>query len=307
MGFPRIDSAVANSSAVGLVDLTFQRTYFPPGELSAGRDGDYIWRALWTGLSVCNRSVTGSLALGSSQRLRRCCLWLAALPLRWIGSVEVPRCRHLLPAVSRNTFYEVDAPFHSHLCRHPFGPASGNVLAILNGYDSVISLDSPLCHHPAWLDDGSVFAEFDMSLYDPCPCVFRQLLAFDPAIHQTVSGEGEMCSLSPSFRLILTFCYCFYEFLREQEVGTGRLPDTDKADPFHGQTIWVRFNDCVPDFQDAMELWALRPPAILVKVISVCRTHIFFYQYVADLREERSENVCCITLYLGYGSFVLPG
>ena len=40
-----------------------------------------------------------------------------------------------------------------------------------------------------------------------------------------------------------------------------------------------------------MEVWALRPHAILVKVISVCRVHIFFHQYVADLREERSENV----------------
>ena len=30
---------------------------------------------------------------------------------------------------------------------------------------------------------------------------------------------------------------------------------------------------------------------ILVKVISVCRVHVFFHQYVADLREERSENV----------------
>ena len=40
-----------------------------------------------------------------------------------------------------------------------------------------------------------------------------------------------------------------------------------------------------------MEVWALRPHAILVKVISVCRVHVFFHQYVADLREERSENV----------------
>ena len=130
-----------------------------------------------------------------------------------------------------------------------------------------------------------------MSLYDPCPCVCRQHLAFDPAVHRTASGKGEMCSFSPYFRLILTFCYCFYEFLREQELGTGRLPDTDKAESFHGQTSWLRFNDCVPDFQDAMELWALRPHAILVKVISVCRVHFFFHQYVADLREERSENV----------------
>ena len=69
------------------------------------------------------------------------------------------------------------------------------------------------------------------------------------------------------------------------------MPDTDKANSFHGQTSWVRFNDCVPDFQYAMELWALRPPRILAKVISVCRIHVFFHQYVLDLREEKSENV----------------
>ena len=40
-----------------------------------------------------------------------------------------------------------------------------------------------------------------------------------------------------------------------------------------------------------MEVWALRPHAILVKVITVCRVHVFFHQYDADLREERSENV----------------
>ena len=38
-------------------------------------------------------------------------------------------------------------------------------------------------------------------------------------------------------------------------------------------------------------LGALRPPTTLVKVISVCRIHVFFHQYVVDLREERSENV----------------
>ena len=95
----------------------------------------------------------------------------------------------------------------------------------------------------------------------------------------------------PSFILILTFSYCFYEFIREHKLGSDRLPATDKANSFHGQTGWVRFNDCVPDFQDAMELWAHRPPAIIVKVISVCRVHVFLHQYVADLREERSENV----------------
>ena len=128
----------------------------------------------------------------------------------------------------------------------------------------------------------------DMSLYAP---LFRHLLSFASTVHQTASGEGEMYSLPPYFRLILTFCYCFYEFLRELKLGTGRSPDTDKADHFHGQTRWAKLNDFVLDIQDAMELWALRPHAILVKVISVCRLHVFFHQYVADLREERPENV----------------
>ena len=149
-----------------------------------------------------------------------------------------------------------------------------------------------------------------MSLYDACPCAFRQLLAFDLAVHQIATGEGEMCSFSPSFRLILTFCYCLYEFLSEQELGTGRLPDTDKADSFQVQTVWVRFNDGAPDFQYAMELWALMPPRILAKVISVCRIHVFFHQYVADLREERSENTLRTLLhhllYLTWQLAVLP-
>ena len=201
-GFPHLESAVdaaaADCSAVELVDLIVRRTIFPPDDLSAGRDRDYIWRDLWTGPSVCNRSVTGSLTFGSSQRLGRCCLWLAALPFRWIGSAEVPLCHHLLPAVTRNASHEVE-----------------------------IYWFLPLYRHPVWPDGGSVFAELDISLYDPCLCVFRQLLAFNPAVHRTASGEGEMYSLPPYFRLILTFSYCLYEFLREQELETDRSPDTD--------------------------------------------------------------------------------
>ena len=192
-GFPHMDSAMADC---GAVDLIFSRTSFPPDDLSAGRDRDYIWRDLWIGLSVCNRSVTGSLTFGSSHRFERCCLCLAALPFRWIGSEEVPLGHHLLPAVSRSPSHEVEAPFHSHLCRH----SRGNVFAEWSKNDLVIFLDSPLCRHPVWPDGGSVFA--DMSLYDPCLCVYHQLLAFNPAVHRTASGEGEMYSLPPYFRLI---------------------------------------------------------------------------------------------------------
>ena len=89
------DTAAAACDAMKLDDMIFRRTNLPPDEFSAGRNGDYIWRDLWTRPSVCNRPVTGPHGFGSSQRLGRCCLWLAALPVRWKGRAEVPQC-HLL-------------------------------------------------------------------------------------------------------------------------------------------------------------------------------------------------------------------
>ena len=220
-GFPRMNSAVADCGAIALM---FRSTKLPPDEFSARWNGDYIWRDLWTGPSVCNRSVTGSLPFGPSHRLGRCCLWLAGLPFRLIGSADVPLRHHLLPAVSRRTSHEVDTHFHSHLC--------------------------PV--HP---------------------------------------GEGEMDFLPPCFKLILTLSYCLYEFLRDQELGTGRSPDTDKADSFHEQIRWAKLNVFAPDSQDVRELWVVRPHVILVKVIYVCGFHVFFHQYVADIRERKSENI----------------
>ena len=74
-GSPKLDSAAADSGAVGLDDLTFRRLSFPLEEFAAGWDaaavacgctnsppnGDYIWRHRWTRPSVCARLVTGSL------------------------------------------------------------------------------------------------------------------------------------------------------------------------------------------------------------------------------------------------------
>ena len=92
-GFPHIDSTAVDygTGAVELNDLIFRCTSFPPGDVSAGRAGVYIWLDLWTVLSVRNRSVTGTLPFGSPHRLRRCCLRLAALSLHWIWSA-VFRC-----------------------------------------------------------------------------------------------------------------------------------------------------------------------------------------------------------------------
>ena len=93
-----------------------------------------------------------------------------------------------------------------------------------------------------------------------------------------------MFSLPPCFKLILTLCYYFYGFLRELDLAFSRSPDRDEALPFHGQTRWVKFKDLALDIHDAMELWALGPHVILVKVISVCGLHVFFHQYEVALR-----------------------
>ena len=97
-----------------------------------------------------------------------------------------------------------------------------------------------------------------------------------------------MFSFPPCFRLILTFCCYFYGFLRELDIAFGRPPDRVETHSFHRQTRWANL---APDINDAMELWALEPHMILVKVISVCGLHVFFHQYVVDLRERKSENV----------------
>ena len=225
---------------------------------------------------MCNRPVTGSHGFGSSQRLGRCCLWLAALPVRGKGSAEVPQC-HLLTPLVRRASYDVDVPVHSLLCRHSLG----NVFAERINYDLVIILDSLWYRHLVWLDGGSVFAELDISLYDPCLWVYRQLLVFDPTVLRT----------PPFFRLILTISDCLYDFLREKELGTGGSPITDRAVSFHGHINRAKFNVFAPDRRDVRELWAVRPHVNFMKVICVCELYVFFHQYVADLRDERSENV----------------
>ena len=101
-------------------DMIFRHTNLPPDESSAGRNGVYIWRDLWTEPSVCNRPVTGSHGFGSSHRLEQCCLWLAALHCHRMGNVEAPLSHHLLLAVGRQTSQKGDTPFHCHLCQiHP--------------------------------------------------------------------------------------------------------------------------------------------------------------------------------------------
>ena len=164
----------------------------------------------------------------------------------------------------------------------------------------------PLCRHPVWPDGGSVSSELDMYLLGMYLYVLlcHHLLSIDPAVRRTVSCEVEMYSPPPCFRLILTFCYCFYGFFRELDIASSRSPDRNRADPFHAPTRWAKLYDFAPDIQDAMELPARRPPAIFVKVIYtlcsrrifpsdllLCGLHEFLRQNVADIQEGKSEKV----------------
>ena len=285
------NTAADACDAMKIVVMIFRLTNLLPDEFSAGRNGDYIWPDLWTEPSVCNRPVTGSHGFGSSHRLERCCLWRATLPVRGsfqgflyivavpggdrrsLCPVEFPRCYLRTPLVSRAS-YDVDVPVHSRLCRRFLE----YVFTERNNYDLVIILDPPWCRHPVWPD--GVFAELDMSLYDPCLWECRQLLAFDPAVLRT----------PPFFRLILTFSHCVYDFLRKQELGTGGSPITDRAVCFHEHSKQAMWNVFAPDFQDTMELWALRPHVNWVKVICVC-LHEFLRLNVMDIHEGISEKV----------------
>ena len=66
----------------GAVELDFRRARFPSGE-SGGEEYDYIRPAALAGPSVCARTVTGSLLLGSPHRLVQSCLYSVVLSLRW--------------------------------------------------------------------------------------------------------------------------------------------------------------------------------------------------------------------------------
>ena len=67
----------------------FRRPDPTPVVCAAGRNGGYIRSNTGTVPSVCNEPVTGSQALGSPHRLRRCCLWWTALPSHGTGSAAV--------------------------------------------------------------------------------------------------------------------------------------------------------------------------------------------------------------------------
>ena len=86
-GFSSIDFTPGE---YGAVELDFRRARFPLGENGA-EECDYIRPAPFSGPSVCARTVTGSLLLGSPHRLVRSCLHSVVLSLRWTDDVDISR------------------------------------------------------------------------------------------------------------------------------------------------------------------------------------------------------------------------
>ena len=202
-GFPHMNSTAADCGAVALM---FRRTNLPPDEFSAGRNGDFIWRDLWTGPSLCNQSVTGSHVFGSSHRLGRCCLWLPGLPFRWIGSAEVPLRHHLLLAVSRSESHEVT--LSSQLTGMHF----------LSGASMIWSY--PWILHCVGTLYGQM-AEVYLLIWT-CVCMIRVSVCFVSFLSLIRQFTGPR-QLPPYFRLILTFSYCLHEFLREHRTGDQQI------------------------------------------------------------------------------------
>ena len=144
-GFPKIDSAAVDydNGAVELDDLIFRHMSFPPDELSAGR----VWRLYMAGplgwpVSAHSFSDWVTPCRITSQTWTMLSLVGSSLSLSWIGSADVPLCRHLLPAVIRSASHEVEIYRFFSLYRHPVWPDGGSVSSKLDMY-----LYAPLCHH----------------------------------------------------------------------------------------------------------------------------------------------------------------
>ena len=195
----------------------------------------------------------------------------SSLSLRWIGSADVPLGRHLLSVVIRSAAHEVEICWFLPLYRHPVWPYGGSMSSELDVYRLGMYLYAPLCRH---------------------------LLSLDPAVRQTASCEVEVYFPPTCFELILTFCYCFYGLFRELDIGSGRLPDKNKADPFHALARWAKLYDFAPDIQDAMELWALGPHAIFVKVIDTLGSRIKCYGHPGRVLRKVSGTVSASPLLL---------
>ena len=159
--------------------------------------------------SVCNEPVTGSQALGSSQRLERFCLWWAALPSRGIGTADVTLILLLLLMVDSD---------------------DRNVLTLLIQPTSMQSRSGDSMIRPySWILHGvrtlyGQMAEVNSYILTCIKMIGTSVcyVSFFLLIEQFIRSHRSLL-----FRLMLTFSCCKHGFLRDQNFQTDRIPLTD--------------------------------------------------------------------------------
>ena len=92
---------------------------------------------------------------------------------------------------------------------------------------------------------------------------------------RTVSVEIYL--LLPSVTVMLIICCCFFRIFGVRDMASDGLADRGQACPLPGTLLGPSLDirseklyDLAPDIPDVMGLWALKPSAAIVKVMSVC-------------------------------------
>ena len=240
-GFPKIDSAAADSGAVEMDDLIFRRLSLPPEDDSDAVDydtgtvgpDDLIFRRLSFPPEEFAAGWDAAAAAGGTLKLD-----------------DMIFCRTNLPpdefSAGRNIDYIWrDLWTEPSVCNRPVTGSHGFRsshrleqcclwLAALH-FHRMGNAEAPLSHHllPA------VSRQTSQKGDTPFHCHLCQIHPRD-AFREF---------LPPCFRRILTFSYCLYDFLREQELEIGGSHITDKADSFHGQIRWKKLDTFAPDSQ----------------------------------------------------------
>ena len=197
----------------------FRRPDPTPVVCAAGRNGGYIRSNIGTVPSVCNEPVTGSQALGSSQRLEQCCLWWAALPSHGIGSAEVTLILLLLLMV------DSDDPNVVRLLIQPPSMQSRCEDSMIRPYSWILHGVRTLYGQMAEVN-SYILTCIKMIGASVCYVSFFLL------IEQFIRSRRSLF-----FRLMLTFSCCLHGFLRDQNFQTDRIPLTDETVLFY--ELWA--------------------------------------------------------------------
>ena len=242
MGFPRMSSTPDEMCAV---ELDFPRASFPPGK-SCAEERVYIRQAWLDGSPVCAWTVAGSLLIGSPHRRVWGCFHSTLLFLLRFDGLDVVR-------------WSINVQ-HAHLLV------------------TIVSRFTPDISTSVWIVSGS-----GSSFCGACviACWERFPLGHD---------RSEFCQcrqyLVPPGNLawiVLVVFYISYRVVTESFMASSRSSEMDQAGPssassaplpgtFLGLALGMRSDrlyDLASDIPDVMGLWALRPSAAIVKVMSV--------------------------------------